>query len=219
MLAMAAMPVNAQSATATLGNFTPSGTASDLTKATESERRFAFTPAGRNGDAAGRKGVSVGVTSRIVNDAGTAPATAPVQVLAARPVASAGAREVETSVDVGYRGFSLSGGVSRAADSLSGTGREGAEVGVGYAGKRWRAGIEAGASDKADDKRLLPDSIGAEEHVELGGAYLVSPRLSVRGGVRYDRLRPEAFGRDFVNRDEEKARESGTVYLGTSFSF
>ena len=65
----------------------------------------------------------------------------------------------------------------------------------------------------------MPDQVGDTVSVELGGAYSLNPRLSVGAGVRYDRLHPEAYGRDFVNRDADTAEESGTVYLGTSFKF
>lgn len=220
---LAAAPAAAQSRaateraapkTGTLGSFTPAGTRATGQRLAENERSFSFTPAGTK---AGKpKGLTVGVTSRVVQEGTRAPATA---VTAARVRTAQPAREVEAKLDVGYKGFSLSGGVAKQNDGFEGTEREGAEVGFAYGTKKWRAAVEAGASVAADGSRILPGKMGATEHVELGGAYALSPRLSVRGGVRYDRLHPEAYGRDFVNRDADKAEESGTVYLGTSISF
>ncbi|MHB9880781.1 hypothetical protein ACSMXM_14125 [Pacificimonas sp. ICDLI1SI03] len=209
-----AAPAQAQLAkpqSGTVGSFTPSGGNSRLS---EAESRFSFTPADKK--AAKRRGVSVGVTSRVVADS-EGPASA--EVATARIRTPRTPAEVEAKLDVGYRGFSLSGGVVKATDRTLGTERAGTEVGIAYGGKRWRAAVEAGASVSSDSSRILPDRIGDAEHVELGGAYALSSRLSVKGGVRYDRLHPEAYGRDFVNRDADKAEESGTVYLGTSFSF
>ncbi|MBV7257714.1 hypothetical protein KCG44_13050 [Pacificimonas sp. WHA3] len=213
-----AMPVMAQDragtdrpVTGTLGSFTPSGNGN--TSLTESESRFSFTPSGAKEK---KRGVSVGVTGRVVRDT---VKPAPSEVTAARARTARAPIEVEAKLDVGYRGFSLSGGVVKENDRTLGVERQGTEVGFAYAGKRWRAGVEAGATAPADASRILPNGLGEAEHVELGGAYSLSPRLSVRGGVRYDRLHPEAYGRDFVNLDEDTAEESGTVYLGTSFSF
>ncbi|MGB3723342.1 MAG: porin [Pacificimonas sp.] len=200
--------------TGTLGSFTPAGTRAKGESLSARESSFSFTPAGKT--AGKRKGVTVGVTSRIVQE-GAKPS--PTAVTAARARTAKPAREVEAKLDVGYKGFSLSGGVARQTDAFEGSEREGAEVGFAYGTKKWRAAVEAGATVAADGSRIIPDKMGNTEHIELGGAYALSPRLSVRGGVRYDRLHPEAYGRDFVNKDADKAEESGTVYLGTSISF
>ncbi|MGB7404121.1 MAG: hypothetical protein WA906_00380 [Pacificimonas sp.] len=195
------------------GSFTPAGKTATSAQLAEIEKRFNFTPASK---AKPKRGVTVGLTSRVVPDG---PRSTPTAVTAARVRPTTAPQELGAKRDLGYRGFSISGGVNKERDRFVGTTREGAEVGVAYSARRWRAAVEAQASVPGDGNRILPTQTGEAVSVEVGGAYALGDRLSVRGGVRYDRLHPEAWNRDFVNRDADTARESGTVYLGTSVSF
>lgn len=195
----------------TLGSFTPSANHRSGRSGVVEERRFSFTPAGKKG--ADRKAVSVGVTSRVAR---TVPSSE--TKVAAAAAAATLPTEVAVDVAVGYDGFALSGGYSR---SQAGTlvPREGAGVGVSYSAEGWKAALKAVTSAPGDTAPIGLAPEGESYSFELGGAYALTPGLAVKGGVRYDLVRPEAFGRDFVNRDSKIAEESGTIYLGTSVSF
>jgi hypothetical protein len=88
-------------------------------------------------------------------------------------------------LSVGYRGVSLSGGVSRVDSGLGGTSRQGMDVGVGYARRNWRAAIEATAER---DTGFGASRIGSPDprySVEASGALALSPNVSLGGSVRY----------------------------------
>ncbi|EMD83998.1 porin [Pacificimonas flava] len=200
-------------ATGTIGSFTPNGASRDFgTRLSELEKRFSFTPS--ESKKAGAEKITVGLTRRIAHDFS---APTPNEGSASRVATRASA--VGAGVDVGYAGFSLTGDYNRGEGRIEGSQRERVDVGFGYAAKEWRADVRAGASQPSDANLIVPEPVGEALSVELGGAYAVSSRLAVKGGVRYDRIHPEAFTRDFVNRDAETAKDTGTVYLGTSFSF
>ena len=202
--------------TGTLGSFTPNGATRDFSaRLSELERRFSFTP---SADAKpDDERVTVGVTRRVARERSQ---PSPTEATAAQ-AAAADVRPsaVGAGVDVGYAGFSLSGDYNRANSRVAGGERERVALGLGYAARKWRADVQAGASAPADANLVVPELVGDTVSVEVGGAYALSPRLALRGGVRYDRIHPEAFSRDFVNKDAEQAEDSGTVYLGTSLSF
>lgn len=202
--------------TGTLGSFTPAGSAGrDLGgRLSEMESRFSFTPSGKRRQ--GEEGITVGVTRRVARDLSQPAAT---EETAARASTRERPAAVGAGVDVGYAGFSLSGDYERADGRVQGAERERVEVGFGYGSGTWRADVRAGASQPADANLFVPEPLGEAVSLELGGALALNPRLSLKGGVRYDRIHPEAFTRDFVNRDEEQAKETGTVFLGTSLSF
>lgn len=197
----------------TLGSFTPSildpNRASTLAlpgrgplRAQTSERSFRFTPSGKVGD---RKSVTLGITSRVLTTSD------PVRTAADEGTTPSG---YNVGVSVGYKGFSLSGGYSKLDTGLSPLlPRESVDVGLSYGGKSWKTSLQVGAEEGAD---LLPDSLGLERRysVEFGGAYALTPRLSLSGGVRYriDSLdnMPTRFDSD---------RSDSAVYLGTALSF
>ncbi|MEE4351033.1 MAG: hypothetical protein V2J26_12465 [Pacificimonas sp.] len=192
-----------------LGSFTPSGRTTGSLAAAD---RFAFTPAKKE---AGDK-VRVDVIRR-VDRGSTQPAA--VESTASRAAATTGPTSMQVGADVGYAGFSLSGEYDRAPGEIEGSERERVQVGFGYEARKWRADVRAGASQPADQNIYVPAPLGESVSLEVGGAVALNPRLSLKGGVRYDRINPEAFTRDFVNRDEDTARENSTVYLGGSLSF
>lgn len=202
--------------TGTLGSFTPAGSAGrDLGgRLSEMESRFSFTPSGKRRE--GKDELTVGVTRRVARDLSQPAGT---ETTAARASVRERPSAMGAGVDVGYAGFSLSGDYERSAGRVQGAERERVEVGLGYGSGTWRADVRAGASQPADANLYVPEPLGAAVSLELGGALALNPRVALKGGVRYDRIHPEAFTRDFVNRDEEQAKETGTVYLGTSLSF
>ena len=203
----------------TLGAFTPNGASRDFSgRISELEKRFSFTPSGKAGD--GGEKVTVGVTRRVARDRSQPAAN---EVTAARiPASKTRPAAVGAGLDVGYAGFSLSGGYDRGKGAIIGTEREAVEVGFGYAGSSWRADVQAESSAPADANIAVPDAVGDQVSVELGGAYALSPRLALRGGVRYDRIHPDAYTREFVTKDggkDAEGRDAGSVYLGGSLRF
>lgn len=188
-----------------LGSFTPSlvdPARSAAIRAQATERSFRFTPSGKTGD---RKALTLGLTSRVV-----APAAARTTVASIDGLTPSG---YNLGVSVGYQGFSLSGGYSRLEGGLVGTtSREGVDLGLSYRGNRWKASLQASGelpSHLAGGDALLLDKRYA---VELGGAYALTPRLSLQGGMRYQLITP-------LDPRLTDDREDPSVYLGTSFRF
>jgi hypothetical protein len=142
------------------------------------ERSFNFTPSG----AAAKRGVSVGMTARSVVPAATERSAAVDTGLA-----PAG---YNFDLSLGYRGFAVTGGVSRVDTGLGGRSREGVDVGVGYGRRNWKAGISAMA--EREDAALVPRAGTPDPRysLEARGALALSPKVSLGGSLRY-RLAPE----------------------------
>lgn len=190
----------------TLGSFTPSivdpSRSPILTNAQTSERSFRFTPSGKTGD---RKALTLGVTSRVVAQADAARGST-LSALAATPTG------YNVGLSVGYLGFSLTGGYSR-LESGFGPSREGVDLGVSYRGNRWKASLQASGEVPT---RLSLDPLASERRygLELGGAYALTSRLSLNGGMRYQLITP--LDPTLRSTDE---RGDPAVFLGTAFSF
>jgi hypothetical protein len=188
-----------------LGSFTPSlvdPARSAAIRAQSVERSFRFTPSGKTAD---RKALTLGLTSRVV-----APAAR--TTVAAAAIDGLTPSGYNLGVSVGYQGFSLSGGYSRLDAGLIGPAREGVDLGLSYRGNRWKASLQASGelpSQELAGETLLLDRRYA---LEVGGAYALTPRLSLQGGMRYQLITPL----DPRLTDE---REDPSVYLGTSFRF
>jgi len=188
-----------------LGSFTPSlvdPARSAAIRTQSTERSFRFTPSGKAGD---RKALTLGLTSRVV-----AP-TVRTTVAAATPALDALTPSgYNLGVSVGYQGFSLSGGYSR-LDTGFGPQREGVDLGFSYRGNGWKASLQA-SGEEPSDAAVSPLALDRRYAVELGGAYALTPRLSLQGGMRYQLITPL----DPRFADE---RQDPSVYLGTSFRF
>jgi hypothetical protein len=188
-----------------LGSFTPSlvdPARSAAIRAQAVERSFRFTPSGKTAD---RKALTLGLTSRVVTPAAGRTAVASAAVDGLTPSG------YNLGVSVGYQGFSLSGGYSRLDSGLIGTSREGVDLGLSYRGNRWKASLQATGelpSHLTDDSLVLDKRYA----VELGGAYALTPRLSLQGGMRYQLITP-------LDPRLADDREDPSVYLGTSFRF
>lgn len=190
-----------------LGSFTPSlvdPARSAAIRSQSVERSFRFTPSGKAGD---RKALTLGLTSRVV-----APATRNTTVAAAAaPIDGLTPSGYNLGVSVGYQGFSLSGGYSRLDTGLLGPTREGVDLGLSYRGNRWKASLQASGEQPS---HLPGDTLSFDKRyaVELGGAYALTPRLSLQGGMRYQLITP-------LDPRLADDREDPSVYLGTSFRF
>lgn len=187
-----------------LGSFTPSlvDPARSAAIRTQSvERSFRFTPSGKTAD---RKALTLGLTSRVVTPAVRT-------TVAAAPLDGMTPSGYNLGVSVGYQGFSLSGGYSRLDNGLIGPAREGVDLGLSYRGNRWKASLQASGELPA---HLSGDALLLDKRyaVELGGAYALSPRLSLQGGMRYQLITP-------LDPRLAGEREDPSVYLGTSFRF
>jgi hypothetical protein len=145
------------------------------------ERSFSFTPSGTPG----KKAVTIGASTRAIT--GGVEAVAP----ALRPGVAAGLDQgnVPTGyvVDlaVGWRGFALSGGVSRLSDPDAVGSREEVDVGLSYGGRRWRTGIIAGAERSTPLLGAPANPVPDRYSLSAAGAVTVGQGLSISGGVRY----------------------------------
>lgn len=136
------------------------------------EREFRFTPS------SGRKGVSVGATVRSLTPASVGERTASAE----SGLAPAG---YNFDLAVGYRGVSLSGGVSRVDSGLGGVSRNGVDVGLGYGAANWQAAIQATAERDANSGIPRIGSPDPRYSVEARGALSLAPNVSLGGSVRY----------------------------------
>jgi hypothetical protein len=116
-------------------------------------------------------------------------------------------------VAVGWRRFAISGDVARIKDANSALGgRESAALGVSYSLKRFTARVAAGA-DRGDGRALTPLRKADNYSLDVGGAYSLTNRIALTGGVRYriDHERLAAL--------KDDRRDSQAVYVGTAFKF
>jgi hypothetical protein len=193
-------------------SFTVPGAAS--ARAQTIERAFRFTPSGQPES---RKALSVGVATRVVQPAATGART-----LAAAPdTMIVNPRAYNVDVSVAWKGFALSTGYSH-ADAAPGMGtraggppaalagaRDAIDVGLSYGGRNWRTSLQGSAEERTD---LAFTPLERRYSVSLGGAYMVAPRLSVTGGVRYK------TGPDTPN-PLDLDRPDQSVYVGTNIAF
>lgn len=192
------------------GNFTPA--VADPRLAAEFARRglhsgsFRFTPSSASPNKS--KAVKVAVRAR----ASTAAEAARSVGDSASAVTAITPTAYNLGVSVGWKRFALSGDIAKIAGGPLPGGREAAEVGVSYAGKRFTGRMLLGA-ERSDgtQPRVLPDE--RSYSFDLGGSYNVVGNLDVTGGVRYkiqrDRLEPLS----------DERRDSQAVYIGTAFRF
>lgn len=112
---------------------------------------------------------------------------------------------------VGWRQFAISGDVAKTESKNPAIGtKESAVVGVSYSLKRFTGRVAVGA--ERDDR--LPALRDRENYsVDLGGAFDITRRIAVTGGVRYNVERD----RNAVVADNR--RDSQAVYVGTAFKF
>lgn len=161
------------------------------------ERSIRFTPSGKPAD---RKTLALGVTTRTMTPVDNGRGIGAVAVPSG----------YNLGLSVGYLGFSLSGGYSKVDSGLGGH-REGVDLGLTYRGKRWKTSLQASADTPSGLDPLMLDK---RYSVELGGAYAITPRLSLQGGMRYQLSDPI---RDSLHLGDR--HDDGTIYLGTALSF
>ena len=129
----------------------------------------------------------------------------------ASPVTALTPASYNLGAAVGWRRFAIAGDVAKTESRSPAIGnKESAVVGVSYSVKRFTGRVAVGA--ERDDR--LPALRDRENYsVDLGGAYNISRRIAVTGGVRYKVERD----RNAVVADNR--RDSQAVYVGTAFKF
>jgi hypothetical protein len=206
-------------ASLSIGNFTPA--VADPRLAAEFARRglqpssFRFTPSAAVSTGKS-KAVRVAVRARTVTPTpAAASGNAAVQV--ARETSSTAVTAITPAaynlgLSVGWKRFAITGDVARVEGGPVPGGREAAELGISYQGKRFTGRVSAGA-ERADGTlpRIVP--VETSYSLDVGGSYSIARNLDVTGGVRYkidrDRLEPLA----------DQRRDSQAVYLGTAIRF
>ena len=200
-------------------SFTAPGQAPANARVASAERAFRFTPSGKVDS---RRAFSVGVTSRVtapVVDTSRAAAV-PVEIAAATPAPAA----YNVDLGVGWRNFAVTGGYARSDSaaalpqtlslSLAAPRQEAVDAGLSYRGASWKTSVAVAAEEGPalllnPLATLSPTAIDRRYSLEVGGAYLLTPRLSVTGGVKY---KETVSPTDPLRRDQ-------AVYLGTAFTF
>ena len=186
-------------------SFTVPGSGASTARAQTVERAFRFTPSGHTEN---RKALSLGVSTRVA-----AASPERNRTLAAAEPMVLTPRAYGVDVSVGWKGFALNTGFSHtestARPGLVTSERDTVDVGLSYGGKNWRTSLQG----TAEERSILAFSpLERRYSVALGGAYMVAPRLSVSGGVRY-RLPTEAPS--LIDTD----RADQSVYVGTNIAF
>lgn len=161
---------------------------------------FRFTPSTPSKSRA----VTVAVRSRIVTKADAAR-----NLQIASDIAPSA---YSLGMSVGWKRFAISGDMSHTDGGLMPDGRESADIGLAYYGRRWATKLDL-AADRASGDR--PVAVGMDESwsLGLGTTYSLTHNLDVTGGVRY-RTQREQFQSLVDDR-----RDSQSVYLGTTFRF
>jgi hypothetical protein len=165
---------------------------------------FHFTPSATPN---GSKAVKVAVRAR-------AATTAEAMRGGSESAAAAGLTPTayNLGVAVGWKQFALSGDVAKVDSGLLPVGREAAEVGLSYAGKRFTGRLQVGAerSDGRQPRMLAQES---SYSLDVGGSYSIARNLDLTGGVRY------RIQHDRLERLDDERRDSQAVYIGTAFRF
>jgi hypothetical protein len=163
---------------------------------------FRFTPSMNNGS---RRAVTIAVRARTVTRVEAAKALGLASDGLAPSAYSLGA-------SVGWKRFALSGDVAKVSDQLLPNGRESADLGLSFFGKRWETKLDVASERSLNDRPAI--GIDQSWSVGLGGSYSLTRNLNVSGGVRY-----KAQQQDDPMRLLDNRRDSQAVYLGTTFKF
>ena len=167
---------------------------------------FKFTPAAAKGRPSQIR-VAIRARAPEAAKAQVADASAPSAVSALTPAS------YNLGVAVGWRRFAIAGDVAKSKDANSALGgRESAAVGVSYSLNRFTGRVAVGA-ERGDGRALTPLRKSDNYSLDVGGAYSITPKIAVTGGVRYriDQDRTAAL--------KDGRRDSQAVYVGTAFKF
>ncbi|MCW3846792.1 hypothetical protein OF829_06040 [Sphingomonas sp. LB-2] len=195
-----------------VGIFTPAAAdpqvAAVLARSGLPQSGFRFTPSDSRRAVSNRVTVAVRAQS-------TRAVRVPVERNAAQPATvSLAPVAYDLGVSVGWKRFSVSGDVTRVDLVTQPGGRERADVGVTYTGKRASGRVQAIAD------RPLPNSPALisdkpSYSIDVGGSYSLTRNFDVTAGVRYK----TETERERLPRLTDNRRDSQAVYVGTAFRF
>lgn len=192
-----------------IGFFTP--TAADPRQAALFDRvgpgfndpSFRFTPSGNS-----KRAVTVAIRARSSNrpSAGTL-AAANNTTLAAGLAPSA----YSLGASLGWKHFALSGDFARIDGGAVPEGREMADIGLSYSGRKWSTRLLFGAERATGNAPVGgPDEAMS---VDLGTSFSLTRNLELSGGVRYKSQRER------LDLSSDQRRDSQAIYIGTAFKF
>jgi hypothetical protein len=168
---------------------------------------FKFTPAPAKG-----RPSQVRVAIRARTSAPT-PATLVDPAVQTAAVNALTSTSYNLGVAVGWRRFAVSGDVAKVKDVDPAIGgRESAIVGVSYSLKKFTGRVAVGA-ERVDGHPLPALRKGDNYSLDVGGAYALSNRIALTGGVRYN------VERDRLSALQDDRRDSQAVYVGTALKF
>ncbi len=187
--------------------FTPAGAdprlAATFASRAPSFSDFKFTPAAARGRPA---------QIRVAVRAGSAAAQSRGMTMASIPATALTPTTYNLGVAVGWKRFAVSGDVATTSNPDSAIGkRESALVGVSYNLKKFTGRIAVGA--ERGDGRVPALAQPDRYSLDVGGAYSLSRRIALTGGVRY------RVDQDHVSPVTDQRRDSQAVYVGTAFKF
>ena len=170
---------------------------------------FKFTPA-----AAKSRPSQVRIAIRAKANTPAKARVADASTSSASPLSAITPASYNLGVAIGWRRFAVSGDVAKVKTGTAALGgRESAIVGVSYSLNRKLTGRLAVGADR-DDGHANPALRNPDNYsLDFGGAYALSKRVALTGGVRYSIDRD----RDTTLRDNR--RDSQAVYVGTAFKF
>lgn len=159
------------------------------------ERGYAFTPASALSDP---KGVNVGIVTRSTAESG---------------LNFSESNSYGVGAGVGYRGFILDAQFGRAQDRpLSLT--EGMNLGVSYKSENWRTTFRL-AEENTIGRGTSAILNERKYSVDVGGAYHLTPSVSLSGGVKYSL----SYQSDASRAAKGAEQTNSSVYLGTAIDF
>ena len=167
-----------------------------------------FTPAAAKGRPSQ---VRVAIRARASSKSGLAAAS---MVTSASPVSALTPATYNLGVAVGWRRFAVAGDVAKSKDANPALGgRESAVVGVSYALNPRLSGRVAVGAERGDGRALTRLRPADNYSLDVGGAYALTKRIAVTGGVRY------RIDRDRMTALRDQRQDSQAVYVGTAFKF
>ncbi|HJQ17974.1 MAG TPA: hypothetical protein VJ859_13360 [Allosphingosinicella sp.] len=194
----------------TIGGFTPAVSDPRLAAAFAGRlggTGFRFTPSPADNHS---KAVKVAVRAR-TTASGEARRFTAATVADATTITALTPTIYNLGLAVGWKRFALSGDVAKIEGGLIPEGREGAEVGVSYLGKKFTGRVQLGAERIDGQLRGVPQE--SSYSLDVGGSYSIARNLALTGGVRYK------IQHDRLQALTDERRDSQAVYIGTAFRF
>ena len=196
-----------------VSSFTPANADPRLAAAfagrSASATNFKFTPA----PATGRRS-QVRVAIRAQSAAPGRVRLADAAAVAATPTTTLTPATYNLGVGVGWRRFAVAGDVVKASEANPALGgRDSAALGVSYSVNPRLTGRVAVGAERGDGRALTPLRRTDNYSLDVGGAYSLTSKIALTGGVRYrvDHERMSAV--------RDARRDSQAVYVGTAFKF